>query len=95
MGVSINIDEVIEEAWALGHEGNIFARQSEINRLKKEGEAFRTELTYDEAYLRQQLEAIKDAVDTPAIDANGDLRPGKGGAVPHHTGAKRPLPGCG
>lgn len=77
MGVSINIDEVIEEAWALGHEGNIFARQSEINRLKKEGEAFRTELTYDEAYLRQQLEAIKDAVDTPAIDATVTFDPEK------------------
>ncbi len=77
LGVSLNIDEVLEQAWALGHEGNIFARQRTINRLKRDGEAFRTELSYDENYLRQQLQAIKESVDTDPVDATVTFDPDK------------------
>lgn len=77
IGVALNIDEVLDKAWNLGREGNIFARQQEISRLKKEGEELKTALSYDEGQLRDRLNEVKSAVDMPAVEATITFDPAK------------------
>lgn len=69
MGVSLDIDEKLEQAWNLGRTGSIFARQKEISRLKTEGENLSTALSYDEEKLEQKLSEVKEAVDLAATNA--------------------------
>ncbi|MDR3086192.1 MAG: VanW family protein [Christensenellaceae bacterium] len=69
IAIRANIDALIEEAWALGREGNIFQRQAEIRRLRSEGETLHSQISYDENALLAALQEIKTAVDTPALDA--------------------------
>ena len=75
MGVSLDIDEKLEEAWNLGRTGNIFARQQEISRLKTEGQNLSTALSYDEELLEQKLTEVKDAVDLAATNASISFDP--------------------
>jgi vancomycin resistance protein YoaR len=69
ISIRANTDALIEEAWALGREGNIFQRQAEIRRLRSEGETLHSQISYDESALLAALQEIKAAVDTPAVDA--------------------------
>lgn len=75
MGVSLDIDEKLEEAWNLGRTGNIFARQQEISRLKTEGQNLSTALSYDEELLEQKLTEVKEAVDLAATNASISFDP--------------------
>lgn len=77
IGAQLNINDVVEEAWAIGHEGNIFARQAEIRKVKGEGMAFRTMISYDTNELRSRLMEIKQGIDTPALDATMTFDPEK------------------
>lgn len=77
LGVELNIDEVLEEAWQLGRTGNIFARQNEINQLKKEEKNLTTSLTYDDEMLRTKLSEVKAAVDLAATNATVSFDPSK------------------
>ncbi|MGN1249127.1 MAG: VanW family protein, partial [Candidatus Spyradocola sp.] len=77
MGVALDIDEKLEQAWALGREGNIFARQKEIKQLKKEGAELTTVLSYDLDMVRGRLSEVKEAVDVPAVDATVTFDPSK------------------
>ncbi len=70
MGVTLNIDEKLEEAWNLGRQGNIFARKKEIKRLKKEGAALFTGMTYSDSMLESRLYEVKESIDLPATDAS-------------------------
>lgn len=69
MGVETDIAEVVDEAWAIGHDGNIFARQAEIRKVRKEGAALQTSIQYNDSAIKERLEQIKQSIDTPAIDA--------------------------
>ncbi len=77
MGVELNIDEILDQAWELGRTGNIFARQKEIGRLKKEEEKLVTALHYDEEKLRAKLSEVKTAVDLAATNATVSFDPSK------------------
>ena len=77
MGVALDIDDKLEQAWNLGREGNIFARQKEIGQLKKEGAELTTVLSYDLDMVRSRLAEVKEAVDVPAVDATIIFDPSK------------------
>ena len=77
MGVALDIDDKLEQAWNLGREGNIFARQKEIGQLKKEGAELTTVLSYDLDMVRSRLAEVKKAVDVPAVDATIIFDPSK------------------
>jgi vancomycin resistance protein YoaR len=65
----INVEEVLEAAWAVGREGSIFQRLAEINAAKTEPVSFYTDITYDVAELRDELEAIAEEVYVQPVDA--------------------------
>ena len=77
MGVTLDIDEKLEQAWALGREGNIFSRQKQIKQLKKEGAELTTVLSYDLDMVRSRLAEVKEGVDVPAVDATVTFDPSK------------------
>lgn len=77
MGVALDTEEKLEQAWKLGREGNIFSRQKEIQQIKKEGAALTTVLSYDLDMVRSRLSEVKGAVDVPAVDAAVTFDPSK------------------
>lgn len=75
MGVGLDLDEKLEQAWNLGREGNIFKRQKEITGLRREGQNLTTVLSYDLDLVRSRLEEVKSSVDLPAMDATVNFDP--------------------
>jgi len=63
----INVEETVDQAWAVGREGSIFKRLSDVNA----GEAVRfyTQLTYDVAELRDEIESIGQELYQEPVDA--------------------------
>ena len=77
MGVELDIEEKLAQAWEYGREGNIFKRHKEIRRLRKEGQDLTTVFSYDIDMVRQRLSEVKQSVDLPATDATVEFDPSK------------------
>lgn len=77
LGVALNIDEILDQAWQMGREGNIFARQKQIGEMKKAEKKLITSITYDEAMLTSRLSEVKASVDVAAVDAVTTFDPSK------------------
>lgn len=73
LGITPDISEQIELAWACGREGNIFERQAQISALKHTPYEGKTTLAYSSAALMEQLQAIKKSIDLPAKNASVDF----------------------
>jgi len=71
----INIEETVDKAYELGRKGNFIERLKEIWRLKEEGEAFYTELSYDVDLLRDQVEEIAESLYVAPVDATISFYP--------------------
>ncbi|NMA96137.1 MAG: hypothetical protein GX974_08875 [Clostridiales bacterium] len=67
--VDINIEEVVEEAYAIGREGSIIDRLRHIKQTAETGAYFETALTYDIELISERVAAIADDIYIEPIEA--------------------------
>ena len=77
MGIELDIEEKLQQAWELGREGNIFKRQQEIRKLRKHGVQMSTIYSYDIDKVKARLNEVKQSIDLPATDATVAFDPSK------------------
>lgn len=77
LGATVNVEEVIEEAYSVGREGSYLDRLITIYKTAKEGREFNTTLTYDVSLLRDDLEALAAEINEEPIDATITFDPSK------------------
>lgn len=77
MGIELDIEDKLQQAWEYGREGNIFKRQKEIRALRKGGHDLTTVFSYDLDKVRTRLNEVKQSVDLPANDATVEFDPSK------------------
>ncbi|MBA3702678.1 MAG: peptidoglycan binding domain-containing protein, partial [Rubrobacteraceae bacterium] len=70
MGVSFNIDETVDKAYAVGREGNILDRLSERLRASFGGATIPPDIDYRPAKARGEVREIASRVDHPPREAN-------------------------
>jgi len=70
LGVDWKQDRLIEEAAALGKQGNILTRYKELQRLKHENKVYDIELAVDESALRKEIQSKSEAFNIEAEDAH-------------------------
>lgn len=58
LGISNNIEEVLEEAFVIGHEGNMFEKYKTFTTASETESHFTLSETYDEALIVQKLEEV-------------------------------------
>ncbi|MCC6179944.1 MAG: VanW family protein [Chloroflexi bacterium] len=88
LGVRPDVEPLLDEAYALGRQGNVFARVSAQFHLWANGADREVRATaYDPAALRAFMQALAGAVDRPVTDAQIALSPeGKVELVPGQPG---------
>ncbi|MEG1870428.1 MAG: VanW family protein [Peptostreptococcaceae bacterium] len=86
IGSTINADKTADEAIAYGKEEGMFKKNSYI----KDGVDIEvnTELTYDEAKLKEFEDMVNAAVDVPAVDASISISYGEKSVTPEVIGEK-------
>ena len=70
MGVSFNIDQTVDKAYAVGREGNILDRLSERLRASFGGATIPPDIDYRPAKARGEVREIASRVDHPPREAN-------------------------
>ncbi|HWI45333.1 MAG TPA: peptidoglycan binding domain-containing protein, partial [Rubrobacter sp.] len=70
MGISFNIDQTVDKAYAVGREGNILHRLSERLRASFGGATIRPDIDYHPAKARGEVREIASRVDHPPKEAN-------------------------
>lgn len=65
----INVQEMVDQAWAIGRDGSIGKRLRDINTVKNEPVKYYTQLTYDGTGLKDDLAAIAAEIDVEPVDA--------------------------
>jgi len=75
IGASINVEEIVEQAYSIGREGGYLDRLADIYKTAKEGREFYTTLTYDVSMLRDDLEAIAAEINLEPVDATISFDP--------------------
>jgi hypothetical protein len=75
IGAEINIEEVIDQAYQVGRQGNIFQRLKQIYEASKTGYSFNTVLTYDVSLLQDDLSAIARQINLEPVDAQIEFNP--------------------
>ncbi len=70
MGVSFNIDETVDKAYAVGREGNILDRLSERLRASFGGATIAPDIDYRAAKARGEVREIASQVNHPPTEAN-------------------------
>jgi vancomycin resistance protein YoaR len=70
MGVSFNIDETVDKAYAVGREGNILGRLSERLRASFGGATIAPDIDYQAAKARAEVREIASRVDHTPTEAN-------------------------
>ncbi len=70
MGVSFNIDETVDKAYAVGREGNILDRLSERLRASFGGATIAPDIDYRAAKARAEVREIASQVDHPPREAS-------------------------
>jgi vancomycin resistance protein YoaR len=70
MGVSFNIDETVDKAYAVGREGNILGRLSERLRASFGGATIPPDIDYSAAKARGEVREIASRVDHPPTEAD-------------------------
>lgn len=75
IGASIDIEEVIDEAYRIGREGSIIDRLREIRETAETGKTFETTLTYNVDLLKDKIEEIAEDVYIAYEDATITFNP--------------------
>ncbi|HZJ83822.1 MAG TPA: VanW family protein [Clostridia bacterium] len=75
MDASMDIKEKIDQAYDLAREGNILERFFTVGKLKKQGYAINTELTYNASNLIKSIEQIASEIKVEPIDATVAFNP--------------------
>jgi vancomycin resistance protein YoaR len=70
MGMSFNVDETVDEAYAVGREGNILERLSERLRASFGGATIPPDIDYRPAKARAEVREIASRVDRPPREAS-------------------------
>lgn len=70
LGLDWKQDRLIEEAAALGKQGNILTRYKELQTLKHENKVYNIELAVDESKLRNLIKSQSEAYNIDAEDAH-------------------------
>ncbi len=70
MGMSFNIDETVDRAYAVGREGNVLERLSERLRASFGGATISPDIDYRPAQARTEVREIASRVDRPPREAN-------------------------
>ena len=70
MGMSFNIDETVDEAYAVGREGNVLDRLSERLRASFGGATIPPDIDYEPAKARGEVREIASRVNQPPREAN-------------------------
>jgi vancomycin resistance protein YoaR len=73
MGVSFNIDETVDKAYAVGREGNILERLSERLRASFGGATIAPDIDYQAAKARGEVREIASQVNHPPTEANAKI----------------------
>ena len=73
MGVSFNIDETVDKAYAVGREGNILERLSERLRASFGGATIAPDIDYRAAKARGEVREIASQVNHPPREANAKI----------------------
>ena len=73
MGVSFNIDETVDKAYAVGREGNILERLSERLRASFGGATIAPDIDYRAAKARGEVREIASRVNHPPTEANAKI----------------------
>ena len=73
MGVSFNIDQTVDKAYAVGREGNILGRLSERLRASFGGATIPPDIDYRPAKARGEVREIASRVDHPPREANVNI----------------------
>lgn len=88
LGLTCNSEEVLEDAYALGREGNTFQKYLDIQSLKKEAANYSLEFAFDEEALQtvlaEKTESYEDKMQNASIErVNGSfvITEGKAGVV--------------
>ncbi|MDD3840135.1 MAG: VanW family protein [Clostridia bacterium] len=64
-----NTEQVVDEAYKIGRQGNAFRKLAEIYRVRNEGVKFNTNMTYDDTLLEDKVKQISEQVDIEPVDA--------------------------
>ena len=75
IGASFNIQEVVEEAYQVGRQGNLLERLMDIYEASRNGRHFTTTLTYDVSLLEDDLQAIAGEINVEPVDAQIEFHP--------------------
>jgi vancomycin resistance protein YoaR len=73
MGVSFNIDQTVDKAYAIGREGNILERLSQRLRASFGGATIPPDIDYQPAKARGEVREIASRVDHPPREANAKI----------------------
>ena len=65
----LEVDELLDRAWNLGHYGSLGERCRQIRQMKKEPLSFLSELEYDKDRVARFVDAIGDEIDLKPVDA--------------------------
>jgi vancomycin resistance protein YoaR len=84
IGRDYDINAMLDQALAIGHQGDVFAQAQQQIRIALNGASVGARVKWDEAALEQQLQTLALQVDTPPVDAT-IARDGAGFAVQPST----------
>jgi vancomycin resistance protein YoaR len=73
LGVSFNIDQTVDKAYAVGREGNILERLSERLRASFGGRTISPDIDYQPAKARSEVREIASRVDHPPREADVNI----------------------
>ena len=71
----IDIAEKVDEAYSVAREGTFLDRFLAVQKLKRQGRTFNTELTYNVDRLKEKIEEIASAINSDPVDATLKFNP--------------------
>lgn len=73
----INIEEIVDKAYAVGREGSVIERLKEIYEVSKQPKDYETTLSYDVSLIDNNIKNIAKEIYVEAIDADLEFHPDK------------------
>jgi len=70
LGVSCNIQEVVDKAYSIGRSGNIFKRLRELLEVRKNGAQINIDITFDKEKLANVVQSLYDKTFIPVKEAD-------------------------
>lgn len=73
--MSMNLEEALDRADALGHTGSFSERRAQANQTKNQPVDFAVDITFDEGTIRELIAAAAQEIDAPPVDAVANFDP--------------------